>query len=179
MRNLLGLTSVFEVAAPKILEVIARVVIIYFACMVLLRVSGRREMSQLSPMDLLTMLLLSEAVSPALTGNDETITSNVVGATTLVALAMLSSWLAVRSSRIERMISGEPVLLVLDGKVRPGMMRRFRITDVDLRSSLHDAGVLTVKDVARAFVEPDGHITVIKQSDLDASRERHHRKGGS
>jgi uncharacterized membrane protein YcaP (DUF421 family) len=165
---------VFAIEATKILEIIARVSLIYIACMVLLRLSGRREMSQLGPMDLLTMLLLSETVSPALTGGDQTLTGGLIAAGTLVTLAMLTQWAASRSDFVERIVEGRSVLLVRDGRVRAAVMRKFRITDEDLRSSLHDAGVLSVGDIARAYVEPDGHITMIKRKDLDESRERHH-----
>ena len=164
----------FEIAATKIPEIIARVALVYIACMVLLRVSGRREMAQLGPMDLLTMLLISETVSPALTGGDETLTGGLIAAGTLVLLATLTQWLASRSDAMERILEGRSVLLVRDGRVRPAIMRKFRITDEDLRSSLHDAGLLNVGDVARAYVEPDGHITIISRKDLEESRERHH-----
>jgi len=165
---------VFRIDVTKILEIVARVSLIYIACMVLLRVSGRREMSQLGPMDLLAMLLLSETVSPALTGGDESVTGNLIAATTLVVLATLTSWLAMRSETIDRLVEGKSVLLVVNGRVRPSIMRKYRITDEDLRQSLHDNGVLNVHDVARAYVEPDGHITIIRRQDHDESRERHH-----
>jgi uncharacterized membrane protein YcaP (DUF421 family) len=165
----------FGIEATKILEIVARVSIIYIACMILLRVSGRREMSQLGPMDLLTMLLLSETVSPALTGGDESVSGNLVAAAVLVALATSTSWLAMRSDLFNRAVEGRSQLLIRDGRVIGSVMRKYRITDEDLRLSLHDAGVLNVHDVARAYVEPDGHISIIKQEDFEQSRKRHHK----
>ena len=165
----------FGIELTKIFEIIARVSIIYIACMILLRVSGRREMSQLGPMDLLTMLLLSETVSPALTGGDESLTGNLVAASTLVALATLTSWLAIRSNLFDRAVEGRSKLLVHNGRVSSRLMRKYRITDEDLRLSLHDAGLLNVHDVARAYVEPDGHISIIKREELEQSRKRHHK----
>lgn len=165
----------FEIAGTKLLEIIARVAIIYIACMVLLRISGRREMSELGPMDLLTMLLLSETVSPALTGGDESLSGALAAAAVLMALTVATSWLVRRSRLANRIIEGEAVVLIEDGRVRPAVLQKFQITDEDLRAALHMQGLLHVGDVARAFVESDGKITIVKRSDHEASMARTHR----
>jgi uncharacterized membrane protein YcaP (DUF421 family) len=164
----------FAIELTKILEILARVAIIYVGCFTLLRLSGRREMSELGPMDLLTMLLLSEVVSPALTGGDETVTGGLIAAGALISLGILTSWLSVRSKRMDELLQGTAKLLIRDGKVNAHLMRSERITDADLRASLHEAGLLNVGDVARAFVEADGKITIVKKKDLESSRERFH-----
>lgn len=164
----------FSIELTKILEILARVAIIYVGCFTLLRVSGRREMSELGPMDLLTMLLLSEVVSPALTGGDETVTGGMIAAAALIALGVLTSWLSVRSKRMDAILQGTAKLLIREGKVSASVMRSERITDADLRTALHQHGLMNVGDVARAFVEPDGEITIVKREDLESSRERFH-----
>ena len=164
----------FAIEASKLLEIIARVALIYIGCFALLRLAGRREMSQLGPMDLLTMLLISEAVSPALTGGDETVTAGLLAAVALVGLAALASYLAMRSKRLDALLEGRAQILIRDGKVVPSVMRKQRITDEDLRAKLHEHGLLNVKDVARAYVEADGGITIVKRSELEESRERFH-----
>ena len=166
----------FDLDPMKLLEIVGRVTIIYVACMVLLRVSGRREMSELGPMDLLTMLLISETVSPALTGGEESIPAGLVAAVVLMALSVLTSWLAFRSKRLDKVLQGDAVLLVKDGKVNGAVLRKFRITDEDFRASLHQAGVLAASEVARAFVEADGAITVIKRKDFEEANERRHQQ---
>jgi uncharacterized membrane protein YcaP (DUF421 family) len=164
----------FDLEGMKLLEIVGRVTIIYVACMVMLRVSGRREMSELGPMDLLTMLLLSETVSPALTGGEESIPGGLVAAAMLMVLSVATSWLAFRSRTADKLIQGDAVLLIRDGKVNGAVLRKFRITDEDLRVSLHQAGLLHTSDVARAFVEADGEITIIKRKDHEESNERLH-----
>jgi uncharacterized membrane protein YcaP (DUF421 family) len=165
----------FDIAGLKVLEILARVAIIYIACMVLLRISGRREMSELGPMDLLTMLLLSETVSPALTGGDQSISGALVAASALLALTVITSALVRRSRLADRLIEGEAVVLIDEGRVRPAILRRFRITDDDLRSALHAQGMLSVAEVARAFVESDGKLTFIKRKDHEEALARAHR----
>jgi len=144
------------------LEIVGRVVIIYVACMILLRVSGRREMSELGPMDLLTMLLLSETVSPAITGGDNSLPVGLLAAGTLMVLCVVTAQITYRSRRAERLIQGAAVVLIRDGHVDSKVMRRFMITDEDLHTSLHKHGLIAVDEVKRAYVEADGEVTIIK-----------------
>lgn len=169
----------FDIDGPRALEIIARVVIVYLSCLVLLRVSGRREMSELGPMDLLTMLLLSETVSPALTGGDQSLLGAMVAASTLMAMMVTSSWLVRRSRLADRLIEGEAVVLIRDGRVRAEVLRRFRITDDDLRASLHAEGMMSVAEVARGFVESDGKLTFIKRKDYEEAMARTHHSSPS
>jgi uncharacterized membrane protein YcaP (DUF421 family) len=145
------------------LEIAGRIAIIYISCMVLLRVSGRREMSELGPMDLLTMLLLSETVSPALTGGDNSIVGGLVAAVTLIVLSVATTFIVYRSRAAERVIQGAAVVLIRDGKVDGRVMRKFRMTAEDLDTTLHQHGLLRVDEVKRAYVEADGEVTIIKR----------------
>lgn len=162
----------FSIEGTKVLEIIARVAVVYVACIVLLRVSGRREMANMTPMDFLAMLLVSETVSPALTGGDQSITGGLIAAAVLFALSVASSWLAFRSRRVESVLQGHAAILIEDGHVRPHVMEKFRISDEDLRTALHLRGVLDVSDVGRAYVEPDGEITIIKMDAYQQSNAR-------
>jgi uncharacterized membrane protein YcaP (DUF421 family) len=146
----------------KLLEIVGRVVAIYVALFVMLRLAGRREMSELSPMDLLTMLLVSETVSPALTGGDETLVGGLVAAATLIGLSVLIAYTTFKSKRIGRLIEGDAVVLIKNGRVDPRVMKRFRISDEDLATALRQNGVGSPGEVARAYVEPDGEITVLE-----------------
>jgi len=96
-----------------LLGISGRVVVIYVALLVLLRLSGRRELSELSPMELLTMLLLSETVSPAITGGDASLAGGLVAAVTLILLNVASSVLVFRSRLAERVIEGHPSILII------------------------------------------------------------------
>lgn len=165
----------FDIAITEALEIVARVTLIYVACMVLLRVSGRREMSELSPMDLLAMLLLSETVSPALTGGAESVPAGLIAAGMLMLLTVLTSWLVFRSHRAERLVQGSAVVLIDRGRVKPEVLRKFRISSDDLENVLHQHGLLHVREVHRAYVESDGEITIIKQQEHSEAQELFHR----
>jgi uncharacterized membrane protein YcaP (DUF421 family) len=153
----------FSTEAATLLEIVARVAIVYVALLAMLRLAGRRALSDITPMDMMVLLLVSETVSPALTAGDESLTGGLVAAATLIALSVLASVISFRSRRFERVVGGQPETLIRDGKVDAEMMRRHRITDDDLRTALHEGGVLAVDEVRRAFVEADGQIVIVKR----------------
>ncbi len=101
-------------------------------------------MSELGPMDLLTMRLVSEAVSPAMTGGDASLPGGLVATVTVMGLGVLTSWINYRSRRAEKLITGEAVVLIERGTARPEVMRRFRLTDDELYEALHQHGLLSV-----------------------------------
>lgn len=160
----------FETSLGTVIGVMARVAIIYAMLLCLLRLSGRRTMSDVTPMDIMVMLLVSETVSPALTAGDDSLTVGLVAAGTLVAIASVTSWLVFRSRGAEILISGRTERLIKDGRVDEEVLRRYRITDEDLDMALHQAGVLRVDHVARAYIEPDGEITVVPIKDVEAAQ---------
>jgi uncharacterized membrane protein YcaP (DUF421 family) len=149
-----------------LLEVIARVSLVYLALTVLLRLCGKREIGQLSPLDLLGMLLLSETVSPALTGGDQSLPAALLAAATLLALAVLVSRIGFRSRRAERWLDGAPTRLVDEGRCIDAAIRSERITEQELESALRRHGLLGVAELGRvrgAWVEPNGEITVVQR----------------
>lgn len=153
----------FDTDASKVPEIMLRVVLIYGVLLVLMRLAGRRTMSDVMPMDIMVMLLVSETVSPALTAGDESLTAGFVAAATLIALSVTVSWIAFRSRTAERLLCGSAALLIRDGHVDGAVMRRYRITNEDLEMALHQKGLVAVADVGRAFVEADGEITIIER----------------
>lgn len=156
----------FAISGSALAAIVVRSAIIFVALLTLLRVVGRRTLSDVTPMDMVVMLLVSETVSPALTQGDESVTGGLAAAATLIALSAAASHLAYRSRRAEKILSGTTDVLIRDGRVDPAVMRRYRITDADLQMALHQHGALHVGAVARAFVEPDGEITVVKATDV-------------
>jgi uncharacterized membrane protein YcaP (DUF421 family) len=168
----------FDVDGMKLLEIVARVSIIYIGCMILLRLAGRREMSELSPMDLLGMLLLSETVSPALTGGDESIPGGMTAAAVLILWSVGTAWMAFANRKFESVVQGDAVVVIENGRVKGDVIKKYRISPDDLENALHMHGMLHVREVKRAFVEADGEITMIKQKDYDDAQERFFSKQG-
>jgi uncharacterized membrane protein YcaP (DUF421 family) len=130
--------------SPALLEVVGRVTVVYVFLLVIVRVAGKREIGELSPLDFLAMLLMSETVSPALT--------------TLV------SWLSYRFPTFERLVDGTPRIVIDDGRVDAEVCRSERISDQELESALRREGIAAPRDVQRATLEPNGRISIIPKS---------------
>lgn len=143
-------------------EIVARIVLLYAGLLVLVRVSGKRQIGQLTTMDLLTVLIISEIVSPALTAGDESVSAGLIGSATLFATTALISVVTYRWPRVEGVLEGGPQTLIYNGELNRAVMRSERITDQDLAVALRGQGVEAVQDVRLGVVEPNGQITVVK-----------------
>ena len=152
----------FEIKT-SLLEVVVRVTLVYVFLMILLRLSGKKEFSQLEPMDLLLMLILSETVSPALTADDTSLPVAAVAAGTLMLLTVVTSYLTFHFRKLERLVHGKQSVLIDRGKVREDVLRSERMTDQQLSTVLHKEGLKSVDQVEKAYVEPSGDITIIKK----------------
>src|SRR5881296_3654911 len=117
-------------------ELILRVVIIYAFLLVLLRLSGKRQVGQLAPFDLVLLLVLSNAVQNAMNGGDNSITGGMILAATLVGINSGVGWLTFHNKTIEGIIEGRPVILVHDGKIDHFSLRKVQMTTHELESSL-------------------------------------------
>src|SRR5256712_6820371 len=105
-------------------EFILRGLIIYIFLLLILRLTGKRQVGQLAPFDLVLLLVLSNAVQNSMNGGDNSITGGLILAVTLVALNGAVGYLTYRSKRLEGLIEGRPVILVHDGKIDPVAMRQ-------------------------------------------------------
>lgn len=147
-----------------------RASVIYLALLVLLRIGGRRELAQLTPADVLLLLLLSEAVSPALTGGNDSVLAGLAAAAILIALTFTIGWLTFRSPRFEALVEGNSVLLVREGKPIVEQLRSMRITNQQLKTFLHEHGLIRMDQVAAAYVEPSGRVTIVKKGEEPAPK---------
>jgi len=142
-------------------EVVVRVAVVYLTLLVFIRFSGKREIGELGPMELLSMLLLSETVSPALTAQDNSLPASLVAAGTLLALTGIVGRITYHSRTMERLIEGVPRDLITAGVVNERTLRQERISGQELKMALRKEGVQSPDDVQAAFVEPNGRISVI------------------
>jgi uncharacterized membrane protein YcaP (DUF421 family) len=142
-------------------ELILRGILTYFLLLLLLRVTGKRQIGQLAPFDLVLLLVLSNAVQNAMNGGDNSYTAGVVSAVTLVALNYLIGVATWRWKWIERMIEGKPTLLIHNGRVDEHALNKEQLTHHELMSALRRAGCMDIAQVHVAILENDGQITVL------------------
>jgi uncharacterized membrane protein YcaP (DUF421 family) len=142
-------------------EIAIRVVVLYLSLFAMVRLAGKREVGQLSPIDLLGMLLLSETVSPALSAGDRSIGGSLAAAAVLLGTSVAVSRIAFHFPRAEKWIEGRPVELVRDGKLIEDAARSERISRQEVETALRRQGLERIAQVRRATVEPTGEITVV------------------
>lgn len=146
-------------------EFVLRGLIVYGSLLVLLRLSGKRQIGQLTPFDLVLLLVLSNAVQNAMNAGDNSVTAGLILAVTLIAANLGLAWLSWRSRRFENVVEGRPEILIHEGKVFPDVMQRAFITRDDLHKALRHAGCERVSDVHFAILENDGTISVMAKKD--------------
>ncbi len=149
----------FALAVPW-WELILRGVVVYVFLIVLLRVTGKRQIGQLAPFDLVLLLVLSNAVQNSMNGGDNSLAGGLISATTLVAVNYLAGVLTARSKRMETLVEGRPVVLIHNGQLFEDVMTRAQLTHHELDSALRQAGCDSVSAVHCAILENNGSITV-------------------
>ena len=142
-------------------EFVVRAVVVYVFLLVLLRLTGKRQVGQLAPFDLVLLLVLSNAVQNSMNGGDNSITGGLILASTLVLLNFGVGWLTYRSKGLEALVEGRPIVIVHDGKVDHRAMRRVQMTKHELEAALRAEGCAGPEEVRFAVIENNGHITVI------------------
>jgi uncharacterized membrane protein YcaP (DUF421 family) len=143
-------------------EFVARGAMIYVALLVMVRLTGRRTISQLTPFDLLVVMLLSEALSNGLSGGDDSVSGGLIIAATLIVLNAGFGMLAANSHRMEILLDGDALLIGRDGVFFDKVMRRNRVGESDIRQALRQADCAQ-HEMQCAFLEADGTITIMKR----------------
>ena len=152
--------DMFVLAVP-ILEKILRPIAVYFFLIVSLRLSGKRELVQLNPFDLVVLLTLSNTVQNAIIGDDNTVTGGVIGATSLLIVNYLVVRFLYNHRKLDQLVEGRADVLVEDGKVRMGNLKRELITMAQLEAAARKQGFESVGEVQQCVLEPGGTITFI------------------
>nr|WP_312662938.1 YetF domain-containing protein [Stenotrophomonas geniculata] len=152
--------DLFALAMPW-WEFILRAVVVYVVVLGMVRLSGKRPLGQITPFDVLLVVLLGNAVQNALLGTDTSLGGGLLLAATLILLNYGVGWVSTRSRRIERLVEGEPVVIARDGRLFDAVLRREQVTLADFEAAMRQQGRLGVEDVELALLEINGHITII------------------
>lgn len=158
------MSDLFDLAMPW-WEFILRAVVVYAVVLGMVRLSGKRALGQITPFDVLLIVLLGNAVQNALLGQDTSLAGGLLLAATLILLNYGVGWLTTRSRWIESLLEGEPVLLVRDGQLLASVLRRELVTRADLDAAMRQQGCTALNDVALAVLETNGHITILSKRD--------------
>jgi uncharacterized membrane protein YcaP (DUF421 family) len=152
------LTDMFVLTLP-IAEKMIRPVVVYVFLIVGLRLAGKREMAQLNPFDLVVLLTLSNTVQNAIIGEDNSVTGGVLGAATLLAINYLVVRFLYNHEKLDRLIEGEPDVLIEGGVVRMERLKKEFITKIELEAAAHKQGFGSLDEIDRAILDPGGTVS--------------------
>jgi len=156
-----------------ILQIVLRTAVIYLLVLMGVRLSGKREVGQMTPFDLTLLLLLSNSVQNAMTGPDTSLAGGAVAAGTLLILNYLVAEVSGTNRRFRRLIQGQPSLLIHDGKIIEAHLAREHVSVDELHRALREHGINSVDQVALSVLEVDGSISCLKYEEIKADANTH------
>lgn len=146
------------------MEAVLRAVAVYVVLLLLFRVAGRRTLAEITTFDFVLLLIIGEAVQPALLGNDFSVTTALVVVTTLLFIDVMLSLLKARSARVEKMLDGVPTIIVENGRCLRDRMDKARVSQDDVMEAARRLqGIERLDQIKYAVLEVSGGITVIPQ----------------
>src|SRR5262249_37409193 len=139
----------FSVPIP-VWEKIFRAAAVYVFLIVGLRLSGKRELAQLNPFDLVVLLTLSNTVQNAIIGDDNSLLGGLIGAAALMSINYLTVRFMFHHPRLERLVEGSPVTLIKRGKIQKDCCRRELISPAELQAAARRQGFESLKEIDEA-----------------------------
>jgi len=164
--------DMFVISLP-ILEKILRPILVYVFLVVMLRLSGKRELVQLNPFDLVVLLTLSNTVQNAIIGDDNSVSGGLLGATSLLATNYLVVRFLYKHRRLDQLVEGKADILIEGGQVRAERLKKELITLPQLEAAARRQGFSSLAEVDQCVLEPGGTLSFIgKKPDPDITRHQ-------
>ena len=162
--------AIFALPVP-VLEKVLRTVLVYATIVVLFRVTGKRDLANLSTLDFTVIFLLSNVVQNAVIGDDLSFTGGAIGAVTLIAVNAALNRLTAISPRASRWVQGTPTTVIDDGQLIEGSMRRLALTRDELAHAIRLQNGDSLSEVERGVLEPGGQLVLyLRHGDQSADK---------
>ena len=156
-----------------LLQIVLRTGVIYLVVLIGVRLSGKREVGQMTPFDLTLLLLLSNSVQNAMTGPDTSLVGGVVAACTLLLMNYVVADISGANRRFRKFIQGQPSLLIHDGTIIEAHMAKEHVSMDELQRALREHGISDYHQVALAVLEVDGSISCLKYDEIKPDANTH------
>jgi uncharacterized membrane protein YcaP (DUF421 family) len=147
-------------------DLVLRAFVVYIVVVVLLRISGKRQMGQMGATEFVAILLISNAVQNSMNGGDNSLTGGIILAAVLIASSWLISFLTYKSLIFSNIFEGTPSLLVHKGKIIHKHLAKELMRESELRTLLRKQGVHDLHDIETAILEADGTLSVSRNQVL-------------
>ena len=147
----------------NLIQIVVRCAAVYLFILLALRLAGKKELAQLSVVDLVFILLISNAVQNAMVGPDTSLQGGLLAAGTLFALNVILKMILYRNRNVSEWIQGKPQLLIYKGVVQHDVLRQSELSLEELHAAIREHGVAKVEDVDLSMLEVDGSISVVSR----------------
>jgi uncharacterized membrane protein YcaP (DUF421 family) len=147
------------------MDIFLRATVIFAVLYLVMRLLGKRELGQMTPFELIVLVVIGDLIQQGVTQNDFSLTGAVVAVSTIAFWALVMSWASYLWPRAERLLEGEPRVIVRDGEVIEANLRRNRLTISEIESEMRLTGISSLADVAWAILEPRGKISFIERAE--------------
>lgn len=161
----------FDLSVPW-WELVLRSIVVFCVLLMLLRLTGKRQVGQLAPNDLVLLIILANAVQNSMNAGDNSLIGGLISAVTLVTLNYLLNKLVFNSKKIERFVEGRAQILVRDGVLLEDVLADTGITHDELNGVLRQHDCVDLKHVHLAILETNGSISVLPKSNQKESTKR-------
>ena len=145
------------------MDIVVRAVLLYLFLLFVMRVIGRRELSTLSAVDLVLLIVLGDAIQQGLTQDDYSVTGAIIAISTIAALQVLVSYVSFRSRRVRTVLEGHPIVVIQDGKLLEQNLRRQRMTPDELAEEMRIQQIANFEDVQWGILESNGQVSFVKK----------------
>lgn len=146
------------------MDIVFRAVFLYLFVIFVMRVIGRRELSSMTPFDLVLLIVLGDAIQQGLTQDDYSVTGAVIAVAAIATMQVLTSYLSFRSKRVRKVMEGDPLVIVDRGEVVRDNLVRERMTVDEVAEEARQQQISSLDEVEWAILESNGQISFIKKS---------------
>ena len=160
-------------SAHVLLEIALRTAAIYVLVLAGVRLSGKREVGQMTPFDLTLLLLLSNSVQNAMTGSDTSLAGGAVAAVVLLVMNYFIADLSGANRRFRKFIQGEPSMLIHDGELIAAHMANEHVSMDELQRAMREHGIADFHQVAIGVLEVDGSMSFLRYEDINPNAPNH------
>src|SRR5579864_8530293 len=158
---------------PVLGEIVLRTATIYLVVLLGVRLSGKREVGQMTPFDLVLLLLISNSVQNAMTGPDNSLFGGIAAAITLLVMNYVIADVSGTNRRFRKLIQGQPSLLIHNGQLIVAHMAKEHVSMDELERALREHGINSYHNVALGVLEVDGSISLLKYDELSPASNNH------
>lgn len=145
------------------MELVIRATVIYWFLWLITRGTGKRSLAEISPLEMVVIVVLGDFVQQGVTEEDMSVTGAVIAVSTFAVWMLLSDFVSRRSKPLERILEGQAVIIVRGGALDMGRLRRERLTVDDIKGKAREQGIADIADVELCVLEHDGTFSFIEK----------------